>query len=74
MTNDLYRALGFKELEKSEPNYVWIRGNTVLSRYQTQKHKLIKMGFTGDTEDTIMKERGFLKLYDCGNYVFVKEG
>lgn len=73
MTGDLYRTLGFKESEPSEPNYVWIKGNTVLTRYQTQKHKLLKLGFEGDTEEDIMRGRGFLKLYDCGNYVFVKE-
>lgn len=73
MTGNLYRALGFKELEPSEPNYVWIKGNNVLTRYQTQKHKLLKLGFEGDTEEDIMRGRGFLKLYDCGNYVFVKE-
>lgn len=73
MTGGLYRTLGFKEIENSEPNYVWVKGNTVLSRYQTQKHKLLKMGFRGDTEESIMRERGFFKLYDCGNYIFLME-
>lgn len=73
MTGNLYRALGFKESEPSEPNYVWIKGNTVLTRYQTQKHKLLKLGFEGETEEDIMRKNGFHKVYDCGNYVFIKE-
>ena len=70
MTGNLYRSLGFQELESSEPNYVWIKGDTILTRYQTQKHKLLEKGLLGETEESIMREQGFFKLYDCGNYVF----
>lgn len=70
MTGNLYRSLGFQELESSEPNYVWIKGDTILTRYQTQKHKLLEKGLLGETEESIMREQGFFKLYDCGNFVF----
>lgn len=70
MTGNLYRSLGFQELKPSEPNYVWIKGDTILTRYQTQKHKLLEKGLLGETEESIMREQGFFKLYDCGNYVF----
>lgn len=73
MTGNLYRSLGFQELKPSEPNYVWIKGETVLTRYQTQKHKLLEKGLLGETEESIMREQGFSKLYDCGNYVFLME-
>lgn len=47
-------------------------GNTILTRYQTQKHKILKFGFEGNTKGDTMRERDFLKLYNCGNYMFVK--
>lgn len=69
----VYTRLGFKPLKKaiSEPNYVWVttQNNIVLTRYQTQKHKLIKAGLGNEnqTEDEIMQEIGFYKVYDSGN-------
>ena len=72
-----YLKLGFKQGEpyKSDPNYVWVGNHNkeVLSRYQTQKHKLLEKGF-GDasmTEDGIMESLGYYKIYDCGNYRFI---
>ena len=43
--------------------------NLVLTRYQTQKHKLIEhgLGKEDQTEDEIMGELGFYKIYDSGN-------
>lgn len=72
----VYFKLGFKtDVSKlTEPNYVWVEPNRkyVLTRYQTQKHKLIKngIGTSEDTEDSIMKNQGFLKIYDSGNMRF----
>jgi hypothetical protein len=55
----------------TEPNYKWIKPeeNVVLSRYQTQKSKLISQGLGTkyETEDEIMENNNFLKVYDCGN-------
>lgn len=75
-TGNSYLKIGFKpcvDKPLSEPNYVWVYlCNTyceVLSRYQTQKHKLVELGL-GDksqTEDEIMEELGYLKIYDSGN-------
>ena len=70
MKGDVYRALGFTELKMSPPSYVWTRGDEVLSRFKTQKHLLLKEGYVGSTENEIMENRKYLKLYDCGNYVF----
>lgn len=41
----------------------------VLSRYQTQKHKLIEqgLGVYGSTEDDIMYNIGYYKIYDSDN-------
>lgn len=71
-----YLGLGFNTSVDSitEPNYVWVEpiNNKVLSRYQTMKHKLIKdgLGTQEQTEDEIMTNLGYYKVYDCGNLRF----
>ena len=68
---NVYIKLGFNLDSKyiTPPNYVWVRGNEVLSRYQTQKSKLIEHGLDkyGETELEIMENLGYDKIYDCGN-------
>ena len=72
-TGNVYSRLGFKADKDciTEPNYVWVKplGNIVLKRYQTMKHKLIEdgLGNENQTEDEIMENLGFLKIYDSGN-------
>lgn len=75
MTGNIYGILGFTFQRFSDPNYVWVKGKDVLTRYATQKHKLLKEGYgdLGNTEEEIMRNRGYNRLYDCGNYVFTKE-
>jgi len=67
----LYSILGFKLQGVSEPNYVWVKHNIVLSRYQCQKHKLLEQGFIGNSEVDIMHNRDYFRIYDCGNKVWV---
>ena len=66
-----YTRIGFKLVNITKPNYVWAshHGNVTLSRYQTQKSKLIKKGLgkIEQTEDEIMQLHGYYKVYDCGN-------
>lgn len=70
-TGEVYNKLGFRadELGITQPNYKWVGNNEVLSRYQTKKHNLILEGYEeyGGTEDEIMINRGYLKIYDSGN-------
>ena len=73
-TGNIYTKLGFKPIQPNpitEPNYVWVhlKKNTVLSRYQVMKHKLVKhgLGTEDQTEDEIMKNLGFVKIYNSGN-------
>lgn len=70
-TGNVYTKLGFKPMKEpiSTPGYVWVKGSEVLKRYQTQKHKLIESGYgdMGDTEDEIMINRGYVKVYNSGN-------
>lgn len=72
-TGKVYLILGFSHIELSVPNYVWCDGYNILSRYQTQKHKLISEGYNGNTETEIMNNRGYYKIYDCGNDVWLWE-
>lgn len=76
----VYIRLGFNRADKfiTEPNYVWVPYNfsndkTVLTRYQTQIKKLKDQGLEvyGHTEDEIMQNRGYFKIYDSGNMRFV---
>lgn len=76
----VYSRLGFDRADKfiTEPNYVWVPYNfsndkTVLTRYQTQIKKLKDQGLEvyGHTEDEIMQNRGYFKIYDSGNMRFV---
>lgn len=70
-TGNIYTKLGFEVVKITSPNYVWISydDNSILSRYQTQKYKLIKkgLGTQEQTEDEIMSSLNFLKIYDSGN-------
>lgn len=69
---DVYAKMGFTYKGLSDPNYKWVKGNAVLSRYQTQKHKLLEKGLNGATETEIMLKLGYRKVYDCGSKVWVK--
>ena len=76
-TGKTYERLGLQLYGATEPGYVWVNNKEVLSRYQTQKHKLVQMGLASekDTEDDVMTNLGFLKIYNCGNakYVYNKD-
>lgn len=71
-----YLKLGFTADKNSltSPNYVWVSYDRkdVLTRYQTQKHKLLELGLgtPEQSEDDIMKDMEYLKIYDCGNMRF----
>ena len=67
---NLYKLLGMRLEAIAEPNYVWV-GDTILSRYQCQKHKLLEQGFIGNSEVDIMHSRDYFRIYDCGNKVWV---
>jgi hypothetical protein len=69
--NTLYNKLGFKLKHISKPNYWYNYANIKYHRYNFRKDKLIKDGFDPNkTEREIMIERGYNKIWDCGNLVF----
>lgn len=70
---NIYKILGFQEIRRSEPGYVWVNEKTdvAYNRVNTQKYNLKK--FLNDdsidlsqTETQIMESHGFLKVYDSG--------
>lgn len=76
--HNVYKTLNFKHLRDAEPNYFYFRPKELklYSRQTFQRHKLEKyFGKTYDsklTEGEILKNEGFLRLYDCGNLVYIK--
>lgn len=74
-SGEIYKQLGFELLEITSPNYRWVdtRNHKNLSRYQTQKQRLIDAGLggQGNTEEEIMQNLGYVRIYDCGNAKYV---
>jgi len=69
----LYEKLGFEYRSISHPNYVWVKDEEVLTRYQCQKSKLIKQfpEYKDLTENEIMTKLGYIKIEDAGNILWV---
>lgn len=66
----VYEQLGMKLLGSTEPSYIYTNGsyNNILSRYSCTKQKLLEKGWgTAEmTEEQIMTEHGYSRVYDCG--------
>jgi hypothetical protein len=68
---NLYDVLGFKKINLSPPNYFYIINKKREYRYKFRKDILVSEGFDKNlTEFEIMSQRGFYKIYDCGNFVY----
>lgn len=68
---DLYYKLGFNFVENTQPNYFYTKGIFRENRFKYRKSELIKNGFDiCKTENQIMKERGYYRIYDCGTLKF----
>lgn len=60
---NLYEKLGFIEVSITNPDYIWIKGKDIKSRYQCQMKN----------ENKIMRELGYLKIYRSGNIKYIKK-
>jgi hypothetical protein len=72
----LYEKLGFKKKGHTGLNYWWVRDRKKYHRSNFMKHKLVERGADPNkTEDEIMKEEGYYRLYGTGNlkYEYVQE-
>lgn len=70
----LYEKLGFDFDGATRPNYFYTKGDIRENRYTYRKSELLKkkMGEEHQTEREIMKNNGYLRVYDCGTYRFIK--
>ena len=73
-TGNTYLNIGMEIERITEPNYVWFNPSSLdlLTRYQTMKSKLINKGLGEDkqTEDEIMYNMNYFKIYNSGNIKF----
>ena len=76
-TGKMYEKIGMEYKHTTSPNYFYFHTNKIIreSRLKYQKHKLKKLFpdvYSGDkTESEIMAEKGYHRIYDCGNSVWV---
>ena len=72
-TGKLYSTLGFHEIRRSDPGYVWVRlkDDVAYNRVNAQKRNIQR--FLNDptidleqSESEIMSSHGFVKVYDSG--------
>ena len=70
---NLYSMLGMRLETISSPNYIWFNHGDIKTRYQCQKHRLLAEGWKGSSETEIMHSRGYFRIFDCGNKVWVYE-
>lgn len=68
---NLYETLGFIFSHTSKPSYVWNKNRKILSRYQTRIKELKQKGFYGENEIEIMHNLGYVRIFDCGNKVWI---
>jgi len=64
----LYDILNFKKIGETGVNYWWAKGKQKYHRTNFMKYKLVKDGADiHKTENEIMQERGYNKIWNCGN-------
>lgn len=74
-TGQSYVRLGFNLKGTTVPSYSYYKEGICLSRYQCQKHNLPKLLDTFDeslSEYQNMINNKYLRMFDCGQLVFVK--
>ena len=76
----MYETLGFEAKSKSKPNYWYFKlssnGQGLINRVSCQKHRLKSFLRQFDpklSECENMRLNGYDRIFDCGNFVFVKK-
>ena len=68
----LYDKLGFEFIGDTKPNYFYVINYKRENRFKYRKDVLVKQGFDSNkTEKEIMIERGYNRIWDCGNKKWV---
>jgi hypothetical protein len=72
--NNVYEKNGFSFENETNINYWYFTTDSKRKhRFQFRKDKLIKDGFDPEkTEIEIMRERGYNRVFDCGNLKYIK--
>lgn len=71
---NMYKELGFELEADVAPSYFYFDPATkqCKHRYNYAKHKLVQQGFDPNKSETeIQRERGFLKIWDCGKRTWI---
>ncbi len=72
--NTVYHKNGFTYVNQTPPNYWYIKNNCYLHRFHRfnfRKDLLVKEGFSRErTEWSIMIEKGYDRIWDCGSLKF----
>jgi len=70
---DLYKNMGFEFVCNTEPNYYFFKTSEMIRycAFEFRNDVLVKEGYDlTKTEDQIIVESGYLKIYDCGYMKF----
>jgi hypothetical protein len=71
-SGDMYKLLGFNYVSTTTPNYWYVVNGFRQHRFKYRKDVLVKQGFDKNkTEKEIMFERGYFRIWDCGNLKFL---
>ncbi len=73
---NLYKNLNFTFIKYSKPSYWYFKGVKRYHRFNFRKNILknkLKMFDSNKTEIVNMQANGWNRIWDCGNYVFVKK-
>jgi very-short-patch-repair endonuclease len=71
---EFYEKIGFNTDHVTKPNYWYTKNGFRENRFKYRKDILVKEGYdTNKTESSIMKDRGFLRIYDCGSYKYTMQ-
>lgn len=66
-----FDRLGFIKIGETQPNYYYCNRQHREDKSKYTKKKLVEQGFDkSKTEHQIMNERGFYRIYDCGEAIF----
>lgn len=70
-TGNSYIKCGFKLKEESEPSYCYYKNGRKIHKNDYKKEKISFDENLSEWEN--MSNNGYMRLFDYGNYVFIKE-
>jgi len=72
LNQNVYKMNKGRIINISEPGYFYVKNNKKFHRYNFSKHKLLQKGHNANlTEQQIMVEKGYIRVYDCGQLKYL---